>query len=96
MRGVQNVFMCMGFMPNTGQYFMKASSVRPGDHFDIFAEMDLIAVLSACPGGDCGPEHYSDVAKCHSLDVQCLKPKKNALSDWQPLETNRHDRTHGV
>lgn len=93
---VLNVFMCTGFMPDTGQYFMKASPVRPGDHFDLFAEMDLIAVLSACPGGDCGSEHSSDVAKCHPLDMQCLKPKKNALPNWQPPETNRYDRSHGV
>ena len=32
---VLNVFMCTGFTRDTGQYFMKASPVRPGDHIDV-------------------------------------------------------------
>ncbi|MEZ5685176.1 MAG: DUF1989 domain-containing protein, partial [Paracoccaceae bacterium] len=51
---VLNVFMCTGFTRDTGQYFMKASPVRPGDYLEFFAEIDLLGVLSACPGGDCG------------------------------------------
>ncbi|MGR3322895.1 MAG: urea carboxylase-associated family protein, partial [Pseudooceanicola sp.] len=34
---VLNVFMCTGFTRDTGQYFMKASPVRPGDHLEFFA-----------------------------------------------------------
>ena len=49
---VLNVFMCTGFTRDTGQYFMKASPVRPGDHLEFFAEIDLLGALSACPGGD--------------------------------------------
>ena len=47
---VMNVFMCTGFTRDTGQYFMKASPVRPGDHIEFFAEIDLLGALSACPG----------------------------------------------
>ena len=36
---------------------MKASPVRPGDYLELFAEVDLIGALSACPGGDCGDSH---------------------------------------
>jgi hypothetical protein len=32
---VLNVFMCTGFTRDTGQYFMKASPVRPGDYLEI-------------------------------------------------------------
>ena len=32
---VLNVFMCTGFTRDTGQYFMKASPVRPGDHLSL-------------------------------------------------------------
>ena len=71
---VLNVFMCTGFTRDTGQYFMKASPVRPGDSLDFFAEIDLIGGLSACPGGDCGAEHSSDVAACHPLLVEILAP----------------------
>ena len=51
---VLNVFMLTGFTNDTKQYFMKSSPVRPGDYLEFFAETDLLGVLSACPGGDCG------------------------------------------
>ena len=56
---VLNVFMCTGFTRDTGQYFMKASPVRPGDYLEFFAEINLIAGLSACPG-DCSSKHSSN------------------------------------
>ena len=34
---VLNVFMCTGFTRDTGQYFMKASPVRPGDYLEFYA-----------------------------------------------------------
>ena len=71
---VLNVFMCTGFTRDTGQYFMKASPVRPGDYLEIFAEIDLIGGLSACPGGDCGSQHSSDTAVCHPLLVEVFAP----------------------
>ena len=48
---VLNVFMCTGFTRDTGQYFMKASPVRPGDYLEFFAEINILGALSACPGG---------------------------------------------
>lgn len=71
---VLNVFMCTGFTHDTGQYFMKASPVRPGDYIEFFSETDLIGGLSACPGGDCGAEHSSDKARCHPLLVEVFAP----------------------
>ena len=71
---VLNVFMCTGFSRDTGQYLMKASPVRPGDYLELFAEIDLIGGLSACPGGDCGAEHSSDAAPCHPLLVEIFAP----------------------
>ena len=92
---VLNVFMCTGFSRDTGQYFMKASPVRPGDHLTFFAEMDLLGALSACPGGDCSAEHTSDAAECYPLRVEGLKPADGALSGWEPPLVNRYDRSHG-
>lgn len=92
---VLNVFMCTGFTADTGQYFMKASPVRPGDHLDLFAEIDLIAVLSACPGGDCGASHSSDAAACYPLLMQVLAPQAGALTGWRPPARNGYDRSHG-
>ena len=72
---VLNVFMCTGFTRDTGQYFMKATPVRPGDFIEFFAEVDVLGALSACPGGDCGDEHSSDTAACHPLLVEIYAPK---------------------
>ena len=71
---VLNVFMCTGLTRDTGQYFMKASPVRPGDYLELYAEIDLLAVLSTCPGGDCGSEHSSDTAACYPLRMEVLAP----------------------
>ncbi len=92
---VVNVFMCTGFTRDAGQYFMKASPVRPGDHIDSFAEIDLIVGLSACPGGDCSSEHSSDTAACYPLEIEVYKPKTGALGGWTSPEPNQYDRTHG-
>lgn len=91
---VLNVFMCTGFTRDTGQYFMKASPVRPGDHLEFFAEIDLMGALSACPGGDCSAEHSSDTARCHPLLVEVFTPA--ALPEgWVPPAVNGYDRSHG-
>ena len=67
---VLNVFMCTGFDARTHRYVMKASPARAGDHVELHAEMDLLAALSACPGGDCGSGHSSDEAPCHALAME--------------------------
>ncbi len=93
---VLNVFMCTGFTRDTGQYFMKASPVRPGDHLTFFAEIDLLGALSACPGGDCSSEHSSDTADCHPLRVEILQAPSAALDGWQSPARSDYDRSHGT
>ena len=92
---VVNVFMCTGFTRDTGQYFMKASPVRPGDYLEFFAEIDLLGCLSACPGGDCSSEHSSDTAVCHPLVVEVLKPA-GLPRGWAAPALNGYDGTHGL
>ena len=92
---VLNVFMCTGFTRDTGQYFMKASPVRPGDHLEFFAEIDVLGALSACPGGDCSAEHSSDSARCYPLLVEVFQPDAAALSSWSSPPANGYDRSHG-
>jgi len=92
---VLNVFMCTGFTRETGQYFMKASPVRPGDYLEFFAEIDLLGALSACPGGDCSSEHSSDKAACYPLMVEVFTPAPGALAGWQSPPPNGYDRSHG-
>ena len=70
---VLNVFMCTGFARDTHRYFMKASPVRPGDFLELYTEMDLLAALSVCPGGDCGAGHSSDEALCYPLLVEIFQ-----------------------
>ena len=92
---VLNVFMCTGFMRDTGQYFMKASPVRPGDYFEFFAEIDLLGCLSACPGGDCSAQHSSDTARCYPLHVEILNAK-HPPDGWMPPQISGYDGTHGI
>lgn len=91
---VLNVFMCTGFTRDTGQYFMKASPVRPGDYLEFFAEIDLLGALSACPGGDCSSEHSSDTAACYPMLVEVFAPLGGALEEWNSPSPNQYDRSH--
>jgi len=93
---VLNVFMCTGFTNNTKQYFMKSSPVRPGDYLEFFAETDLLGVLSACPGGDCGSEHSSDNVKCYPLIVSIWSAPQDLLKDLISSKTSSYSRSHGL
>ena len=93
---VVNVFMCTGYTRDTNQYFMKASPSRAGDFIELFAEMDLLVGLSACPGGDCSAGHSSDAATCHPLRVEIYRPKAEHLAGWRPAERNGYGGGHGV
>ncbi|OLS50631.1 urea carboxylase-associated family protein [Rhodovulum sulfidophilum] len=92
---VLNVFMCTGFTRDRHRYFTKASPVRPGDHFDLFAEIDLLCALSACPRGDCSG-NSTDHARCHPLGVEIFAPAPGALVGWTPPEPAPYDRSHGL
>lgn len=93
---VLNVFMCTGFTADTHQYFMKASPVRPGDFIEFFAEIDLLAALSACPGGDCSVSHSDDVTKCYPLKVEIYRPRARTLSLWQSPPPSQYSQSHGA
>jgi uncharacterized protein YcgI (DUF1989 family) len=93
---VLNVFMCTGFTRDTGQYFMKASPVRPGDYIEFLAEISLLGNLSACPGGDCSSTHSSDVAACFPLLVEIFAPAPDALAGWSSPAPSSYDRSHGA
>ena len=91
---VLNVFMCTGFTKDTHQYFMKASPVRIGDYIEFFSEIDLLAGLSACPGGDCSLSHSSDDAVCYSLKVEIYECLNNDLKNWREPETSNYSGEH--
>ena len=91
---VLNVFMCTGFTRDTGQYFMKASPVRPGDYIEFFSEINLLGALSACPGGDCSIKHSSDSAKCYPLLVEIFLNDQSVMNITN--EVNGYNRKHGL
>ena len=91
---VLNVFMCTGFTNDTHQYFMKASPVRIGDYIEFFSEIDLLAGLSACPGGDCSLSHSSDDAVCYSLKVEIYECLNNDLKNWREPEISNYSGDH--
>jgi len=93
---VLNVFMCTGFTNDTKQYFMKSSPVRPGDYLEFFAETNLLGVLSACPGGDCGSEHSSDNVKCYPLKVSIWSAPQDLLKDLTSSKISNYSRSHGL
>lgn len=93
---VLNVFMCTGFTRDTGQYFMKASPVRPGDYLELYAEIDLTVGLSACPGGDCSQAHSSDDAACYPLLIEVFDPGEQARAAHRVPAPSAYDRTHGT
>ena len=93
---VLNVFMLTGFTNDTNQYFMKSSPVRPGDYLEFFAETDLLGILSACPGGDCGSEHSSDVAKCYPLKISIWSVDQKYLNGIKFSEISSYNRNHGL
>jgi uncharacterized protein YcgI (DUF1989 family) len=93
---VLNVFMCTGFTRDTGQYFMKASPVRPGDYLEFRAEIDLLVGLSACPGGDCSEEHTSDHAACYPLLVEIFDPGPDTRARHVQPPKSDYDRSHGL
>ena len=93
---VVNVFMCTGLTRDTNQFFMKASPVRPGDFIELFAEIDLLAALSTCPGGDCGAGHSSDAAQCYPIRVEIYRSLEESLANWRPALANGYAGGHGV
>jgi hypothetical protein len=93
---VLNVFMCTGYSRDTHQYFMKASPARRGDFIELFAEIDLLAGLSACPGGDCSAGHSDDTARCYPLAVEIYRPAEGTLAGWKSPPASTYSGTHGA
>ena len=100
---VLNVFQCTG-LNDQDQYFMKDCPARPGDHFEFFAELDLLCALSTCPGGDLsvpmwGPHAASPAEQlehCHPLRVQVFRADGRLLTGWQSPQPSSYAGRHGL
>ena len=50
-----NIFMTTG-LNDLGKPFYLSSDAKKGDYVELFAEMDCLVAVSACPGGSSGPQ----------------------------------------
>ncbi|WP_329576602.1 MULTISPECIES: urea carboxylase-associated family protein [unclassified Streptomyces] len=97
---VLNVFQCTG-LNEDDQYFMKDCPARPGDHFEFFAELDLLCALSTCPGGDLsvpmwGPDAHDPIEVCHPIGVEVYKVDPELLEGWQQPQRAAYSNLHGI
>lgn len=97
---VLNVFQCTGLNDND-QYFMKACPAKKGDYFEFFAEIDLLAALSTCPGGDLsvplwGPDAQDPLSVCRPLGIEVYKPSSELLEGWSEPTRAAYAGNHGM
>ena len=105
---VLNVFQFAGLNENR-EYFMDSCPARPAsaghaaDHFEFFAEIDLLCALSTCPGGDLsvhmwGPEAAStqeQLEHCHPLRVEVFTLEEEVLQGWESPATAAYQGKEG-
>lgn len=97
---VLNVFQCTG-LNDDDQYFMKACPAQPGDHFEFFAEFDLLVALSTCPGGDLsvplwGPDAQDPLDFCNPIGVEIYRPDPALLGGWSSPTPAAYAGKHGL
>lgn len=97
---VLNVFQCTGLNAHD-EYFMKACPAQVGDYFEFFAEIDILAALSTCPGGDLsvpmwGPGAHDPVEVCRPLGIEVWKPTPALLANWMSPERAAYSGLHGL
>jgi uncharacterized protein len=87
---VINLFQVTGLMPDDKRYFMKSCPARPGDYVELLAEIDLLAAISLCPGGDLAVPLWGEGSdaepNCNPLRVQVFDPDPSLLAGWTPAE----------
>jgi uncharacterized protein YcgI (DUF1989 family) len=61
-----------------------------GDHFELFAETDLLMAASTCPGGDLSVPLWGDDAgaepNCNPIGVAVFRVDDGLLAGWRPAE----------
>ncbi|KAL8683314.1 MAG: hypothetical protein Q9186_000697 [Xanthomendoza sp. 1 TL-2023] len=100
---VLNVFQVTG-LNKDGQYYMEPCPAKPGDYFELFAEIDLLGALSTCPGGDLsmwgwGKDSDADdmLDCCRPLAVEIFKlTDPSLLKGWEPPKSPAYSGIHGL
>jgi uncharacterized protein YcgI (DUF1989 family) len=96
---VLNVFQVTGLTPDGDQYYVKACPAAAGDCFELFAEIDLLCALSACPGGDLsvplwGPD--AGPSPCRPLGVEVFALDPALLEGWSSPPVAGYAGLHGM
>lgn len=95
---VFNVFMCTGFMRDSGVYFSKPSPVVKGDFVDLFAHVDVLVAVSACRQGDvataCGDMEAKP--RCYPLGLQVMTVADRYLRNYVAPRCSSYDGNHGI
>lgn len=98
---VLNVFQVTG-LNEKEQYFMETCPSTNEDHFEFFAEIDLLCALSACPGGDLsmwgwGATEEDQVQCCRPLGVEVYKlADDELLENWSEPKVAPYYGNHGL
>lgn len=97
---VINVFQVTGLRPDDERYFMKPCPARVGDHFELFAEIDLLMAASTCPGGDLsvplwGPGSGAEPS-CNPIKVEVFQVAEPALKGFSPPAPASYHGAHGL
>ena len=97
---VLNVFQVTG-LNEEDRYYNKACPARRGDHFEFFAEIDVLCALSTCPGGDLsirqwGPESRDPLETCRPLAVEIRRPAPETLAGWSSPAPSPYAGRHGM
>src|SRR5215467_4479782 len=99
---VLNIFQVTGLTAETHQYFVKPCPARKGDHFDFFAEIDLLCAISTCPHGDMsipiwGPDAVGDpLSICRPIGVEVYSISPEVLTGWSPPVVSTYEGLHGM
>ena len=99
---VLNIFQVTGLTPDTHQYFVKPCPAKQGDHFDFFAEIDLLCAISTCPHGDMSIPIWGSGAPaapvdiCRPIGVEIYRVREDLLKDWQSPEVSNYTGLHGL
>lgn len=106
---VLNVFQVTG-LDSQGRYFMESSPANEDSWIMFFAEMDVLAALSTCPGGDLSAWGWNQAGEaegeadmkstCRPIRVEVFdirdEVKKEVLKGWKPSEKSGYKGCHGM
>jgi len=97
---VLNIFQITGIQNDRN--FSKHCTIKKGDFFEFFAEIDLLCAISICPFGDFFAREpwVSDtgdiLATCRPLGVEIYQPDAELLRGWESPRPSNYRGNHGL